>query len=451
MGSSRAMSFWFYQFGLSGAASRLEGNPVNVVFNNGLFILAILILISRRFSWAQYVLANKGLFLFYGFFLISAAWSPFFFPTVKRWVQEFGWLLIAPIVLTEQDPAASMRMMFVRVSYILFPVSIPLIRYFPTIGRVDSYHGSQMVCGVADHKNSLGQLCFVFCLVLIWDLMETRKGNLTSGVKPEPWGRLVNLGIGLYLLILSSSATSLLCFLFGLALLVVGKRLAAMKNPRLVFMLGVVAIVSVLALQQTFHLTSQISEAFGRGEGMSGRGEIWQAALSKHTDYFLGAGFRGFWESSAGKEVFEQLGTGELITAHNGYIETYLNGGVVGLVFLAVFIFSTGLIATTKLVDKDSIGRLAVVFWPLILVYNLTETQFMMAGPVWYAMLLTTIDLRQVQASLASATVTRPIVRHGYASFQRSVDSSAAIRAAAVRCEIGNGKQAIMKQHARPR
>jgi len=121
---------------------------------------------------------------------------------------------------------------------------------------------------------------------------------------------------------------------------------------------------------------------------MTGRSEIWQAALEKHTDYLFGAGFRGFWETSAGKAVYEELGTGELITAHNGYIETYLNGGMVGLFFLGIFIWSTGLIATAKLVERDPIGRLAVVFWPLILVYNLSESQFMMTGPVWYALLL---------------------------------------------------------------
>ena len=392
LGSSRGISYWFWQLGLAGGGqtTRLDGSPVNVVFNNGMFIVAILILISRGFSWSQYVFSNKGLFLFYGFFLFSAAWSPFPVPTVKRWVQEFGWLLIAPIVLTEPDPSESLRVMFVRVSYILFPLSVVLMRYFPNIGRVDSAHGSQMVSGVADHKNSLGQLCFVFCLVAIWDLMETRKANNGSPTKPEHFARLLNLAIGLYLLFVSSSATSWMCFLLGLVLLIVSKRLAAMKNARRVFILGALAIVSLLALQQSFHLSGLVSQAFGRGSDMTGRGEIWQAALDKHTDYLLGAGFRGFWETNAGKEVYEELGTGELITAHNGYIETYLNGGVVGLLLLGVFIWSTGLITTNKLVEREPIGRLAVVFWPLILIYNLSESQFMMTGPVWYAMLLVT-------------------------------------------------------------
>src|ERR1051326_4385527 len=153
LGSSRGISYWLYQLGLAGGqSSRLDGNPINVVFNNGVFLIAILILMSRGFSWVHYVLENKGLLLFYGFFLFSAFWSPFPVATFKRWVQEFISGLISPIVLTESDPAASLRGAFVRVSYILFPLSIPLMRYFPTIGRVNSFHGTQMICGVADHK-----------------------------------------------------------------------------------------------------------------------------------------------------------------------------------------------------------------------------------------------------------------------------------------------------------
>jgi O-antigen ligase len=263
-----------------------------------------------------------------------------------------------------------------------------------------SFHGSQMPCGVADHKNSLGQLCFVFCLIAIWDLMEAWKANTGSLTQPERLARVLNLGIGLYLLVVSSSATSWMCFLLGIGLLIVGKRMAAMKNPHLVFIVGVLAIVSLFAVQQTYHVSSDISEALGRGEGMSGRSKIWSAALGKNTNYLIGAGFRGFWESSDGETTFKELGTGELITAHNGYIETYLNGGVVGLILLGVFIASTGLIATSKLVEKAPIGRLAVVFWPLILIYNLTESQFMMTGPVWFAMLLTTNDYRREEATV---------------------------------------------------
>lgn len=443
LGSSRGLPFWFYQLGVSGSYSnRLEGSPVNIIFNNGLFLVAILVVYRRRFSWGQFAFANKALFLMYAFFLCSALWSPFPVSTFKRLVQQFGWILVAPIILTERDPAASLRIVFVRVSYVLFPLSVPLMKYFPTIGRNMSYHGSMMMTGVADHKNSLGQLCMVFCLVLIWDLMETRNSQATSSKRPEAWARLLNLGIGLYLLFVSASATSWICFLLCVVLLVVGKRLAGMRKARRVFMLGVLAFVCLLAIEQVYDLSGQVSEAFGRGEGMSGRSDIWRVIREKNTNYLIGWGFQSFWDTRDGKAVYEELNTGELNTAHNGYLETYLNGGVVGLSFLVLFIWFTGLKATAKLVEGNPMGRLAVVFWPVLLVYNLTESQFMMTGPLWYAMLLTTMDTPWQKSGRPEATVPASMPRQAHLP-PHSVRSGSAdgVGAAVAHRAIRNGKQ----------
>ena len=46
----------------------------------------------------------------------------------------------------------------------------------------------------------------------------------------------------------------------------------------------------------------------------------------------------------------------------------------------------------TKLLRGDQIGRLAVVFWPILLVSNVTESMFFQAGSVWFSMLLVTMD-----------------------------------------------------------
>lgn len=410
MCSSRQSSFWLSQLGLGGDTSNsLEGSPINVVVNTSLFFMALVVLKRRKFSWVQWAISNKALFSIYAFFLCSMLWSPFPFPTLKRLIQDFGSVLIGLIVLTEKDPAASFRVIFVRVSYILFPLSVVFMRYFPNIGRVVSeVSGSHMVSGVADHKNSLGQLAMVFCLVLIFDLLQTRALKTADGKPPERWVRLLNLGIGLYLLQVSESATSLLCFLIGLVMLFVSTRLARMKNATAVFMGCVVVIVALIAVQQTSDLSGNVSEALGRGEGMSGRTEIWRATLAKNTNYWFGAGFRGFWETPEGMSVSKELHTNRLLTVHNGYIEVYLYGGVMALCFLAAWLWSTGFKATAKLVAGDPLGRLAVVFWPLLLLYNITESQFFQMGSIWFTIFLLTIDYRsqELRAGAASRVMT---------------------------------------------
>jgi len=392
LASSRSPGFWLRAFGSrGGASSNLEGDPVNVIVNGSLFLLAILVLNRRGFGWGQFALANKALMAIFVFFLCSALWSPFPLPTVKRLVQEFGCVLIAPILLTEKDPATSLRVVFARVSYVLFPLSVIFIRYFPHIGRtVSEASGSHLVCGVADHKNSLGQLTMVFCLVLLWDFIETRKGGVAPRTKLQQWARLLNLAIGLYLLVISSSATALMCFLIGVAMIFVGKRLARMQNARRVFVASVLALLCLVSLEQMYGLSSQISQALGRGEGLSGRREIWETILEKNTHHLIGAGFRGFWESSEGLSVWKELGTNRLLSSHNGYLEIYVQGGLVALFLLFALIISTGLNAADKLVKGDLFGKLAVQLWPILLIYNVTESAFFQIGILWFTMLLVT-------------------------------------------------------------
>jgi hypothetical protein len=114
--------------------------------------------------------------------------------------------------------------------------------------------------------------------------------------------------------------------------------------------------------------------------------------LEKNTNHLIGAGFRGFWESAVGESVSRELGTNRLLTAHNGYLEVYLYGGFVALVLLGVLIWTTGLNAVNRLVRGDSLGRIAVVFWPILLIYNLSESAFFLTGPLWFTTLLVTID-----------------------------------------------------------
>jgi len=393
LSSSRNPAFWLGAMGFGGGSSNnLEGSPINVVFNGGLFLITAVALNRRSFSWSRWVSANKALFFLFTYFLLSMIWSEFPIPTVKRLVQEFGSVLIAAVFLTETDPKLSVRVVFARVSYVLFPLSVVFIRYFPSIGRnVSSVSGSHMLCGVADHKNSLGQLAMVFCLVLLWDLVETRKDGTAPTAKAERWARYINLGIGIYLLNVSESATSLMCFLFGLVMFFTCERLSRIRNAKQLFILGAFAIVCVLIVNQRYGLTSQISMAMGRGENLSGRRQIWENILEKETNPLVGHGFRGFWETDQGQAVWQELGTNRLLTSHNGYLEIYLQGGLIGLFLLIAFLWSTGLNAADKLVRGDPIGRLAVLFWPILLIYDATESAFIQVGVLWFAMLIVTI------------------------------------------------------------
>ena len=97
------------------------------------------------------------------------------------------------------------------------------------------------------------------------------------------------------------------------------------------------ALVLLVVAEVTFGLSGHMSESLGRGSELSGRTVLWRELLGLHTNPILGTGFESFW---LGERLQQLKGLFFFIPneAHNGYLETYLTLGLVG-VFLLVGLF----------------------------------------------------------------------------------------------------------------
>lgn len=74
--------------------------------------------------------------------------------------------------------------------------------------------------------------------------------------------------------------------------------------------------------------------------------------------------------------------------AHNGYLELYLNLGILGIVLL-IILLSTGYRNILKLLKEDpDAGRLRLGLFIIAIVYNLTEAGIRSTDLVWIALLL---------------------------------------------------------------
>ena len=135
----------------------MEGNPVNTFVYAILIASALIVLSKRGFNWGIAISRNKALFLIYFFLAISAFWSELPFVSLKRLIKDFGGVPVALIILTELDPITAFRTIFVRVSYLLFPLSIVFIKYFCT-GRLcfdlhSSFFAVQKGGATAENRN----------------------------------------------------------------------------------------------------------------------------------------------------------------------------------------------------------------------------------------------------------------------------------------------------------
>jgi len=86
---------------------------------------------------------------------------------------------MALVILTERRPYEALGFVMRRLAFVLMPLSVLFIRFYPELGR--QYHqGIPMLTGVAFSKNSLGQLCMLLGIYFCWELLLGRLKPTTS-------------------------------------------------------------------------------------------------------------------------------------------------------------------------------------------------------------------------------------------------------------------------------
>ena len=384
---SRSVTYWTSYVGLGGATqNNIEGSPVNFLFSTAVIGAALLVLRRRGLKWSDFVRANKALMLVYFFCAISALWAEYPSVSLRRLFKDFGAVAVALVLLTQHDPGAAIRTIYVRVSFILFSFSVLFYKYFPELGRTYSKGGEPMFAGVCSFKNELGQMLMVFMFIILWDLLELWKQEKSAIRKRQVLIHCGCLLVAVWLLVQANSQTSLVCLLLGVMIWLGGGYLGRLKSPLHVVKWVVTVGLCLVALNTIFHPSKIILEALGRDPSLTGRAENWPIMAELCDSPLLGSGYRMFWDVH-GAEVEERTGFA-YPSAHNGYLETYLAGGYLGLGLLAVFLLATGLKVAEDLVTTGSFGRLGFNLWLVLLVYNWTESCFLWGGSLWFAFLL---------------------------------------------------------------
>jgi hypothetical protein len=68
---------------------------------------------------------------------------------IKRWIKDLGNVIMVLVVVSDQNPIAAVRFLFARCCYLLLPLSVTFIKYFPDLGRYyDTWSGAAIYCGV---------------------------------------------------------------------------------------------------------------------------------------------------------------------------------------------------------------------------------------------------------------------------------------------------------------
>jgi O-antigen ligase len=394
---SRFVSEWFGAVAIEGVAHDQEGSPFDRNVFLALIVVGTLVVLRRKLDWRRVFSDNKWLLIYAGYLALSILWSDYPISSFKRWIKDVGNIIMVLIVLSEASPVGAVRTLLARATYLLVPTSLVLIKYFPNLSR--NYHPftyEPSFTGVTTNKNMLGIALFVSGLFLVWSLLEPGAARAKVRSTVQFANMLVLLAMVFWLLAVVNSATAIVCLSLSAATLL------ALRVPtvrRQMARAGIHAFwVTLLVVPPlvAFNVPEKVTTMLGRDSTLTDRTVIWELVLAERTNPLVGTGFYSFWMGDRPQRLSERFYF-RLNSAHNSYLETYLNTGLIGVALLIAFM-GVAILSTCRTVGAGKDGYAAFRLSCLVglVAYGMTEALYNRLGLVWFMLLLMTI------------TVTRP-------------------------------------------
>jgi O-antigen ligase len=169
-----------------------------------------------------------------------------------------------------------------------------------------------------------------------------------------------------------------------------------------------------LILAFGFDLNGQMASQVGRDPTLTDRTLIWRAVLGLHTNPLIGTGYESFWLGPRLNVIWAAVG--HVNEAHNGYLEVYLNLGLIGLCLLVGFLLTSYRQICRSLSESSILSSLSIALWTVVFFYNMTEAAFR-GGLLLLTFLLLAVSVSETAKSDVRSIVVRetldPVNRNG--------------------------------------
>ena len=210
--ASRNVSAWVQYSGGGNSDQYLEGSPFDRAVLTVVLTLGVIVLLGRTGRVGAILKSNLPILFYFMYCFISVLWSDFPDVSSKRWFRALGDVVMVLIVLTDPHWTVAFRRLLSRIGFVVVPLSILFIRYFPSMGRAYSVGGAPSWTGVATDKNALGMICLVFGLAALFRFLQVRAGEESTRRKGPMIANGAVFVMALYLLWEANSATAFSCF-----------------------------------------------------------------------------------------------------------------------------------------------------------------------------------------------------------------------------------------------
>src|SRR5262249_696205 len=162
--------------------------------------------------------------------LISLVWSDFPVWGFKRWIRALGDLVMVLVVATDAHPVAALKRLITRLGFVLLPVSVLWIRYYPSLGQGWDEYGLRSFNGVASNKNVLGNLVYLVAVGALWQILAFLRDKENPDRRRHLLAQGALVAFGINLLYTANCATATACFLLGTGLMLALSRSLFRRN-----------------------------------------------------------------------------------------------------------------------------------------------------------------------------------------------------------------------------
>jgi O-antigen ligase len=337
-------------------------------------------------------------------------WADFPIISLKAWIKMLIQPLMALVILTESDVIDALTTTVKRMAFILLPLSIVLIKYYPVYGRYYTLGGVGTYGGVTTYKNTLGALCMFAGLLILWNLIFLLRDKTQPSRNIHLLVNISMIGITIWLMLTADSATSLATFIIGSFILFLFN-LRFMKTKVVLIKITLIVLVIISSVSVFFPtILENAANMLGRDPTLTGRTVIWERVLSVDTNPLFGPGYSNFWQGERASQLLD-VNQVPLNQAHNGYLEVYKNLGLIGLILLGLTIFTSISKVSNTLILNNSLGMLQIAYMAAILLSNVTEASYGIKSILWFIFILISIkypanmkDERPVSETMSQIT-----------------------------------------------
>jgi O-antigen ligase len=318
---------------------------IQVVYAAFYFFFFVVVVFEHK-RILSIITREKWIMVLWTWCLLSFLWSVEPSLTLRRTIALLGVIIIGLFVAIRLEPKQQIRLVAWVVG-ITAVASLAVCILMPQSGVsiTGEWKGVFHQKNVLGHTMALGIFCFAFLF-----LSENRRRWL--------YGFFIALCGGLMLM--SQSVTAVSVTLVMLAVLYF-RRVFRLPIKTLTMATTAFLAIAIPAFVWFFSNIEGILTAVGRDPSLTGRVPLWHAVVQEIGKRpLLGYGYTAFWYSVEGDRIHSALGWIPM-HAHDGYLETTLALGFVGMFILMCGLLANFFRGLRVYAESDTLEE----FWPL--------------------------------------------------------------------------------------